>query len=64
MSQPSVIYGLQKWMKSPQTVPSPHPVVIAEEWDVGVGGWAGPEAAHLPHLPLLKVNKEIGFGPR
>ena len=26
--------------------------------------WGVQKAAHLPQLPLFKVNKETGFGPR
>ena len=51
---------LQMWMRAPQTAiqqMSSPTTVIAEEL-------RNARSSHLPYLLLLKVNKEIGFGPR
>ena len=55
MSQPSAISGLQTWMRAPWMLLPP--TVIAEELG---------ECKKQPSATssLLKVNKEIGFGPR
>ena len=76
MPQPSAISGLQMWVRAPKAQSSrcrhppwwstghgdPPAMVIHPPWWL-LRSWGSTRGSHLPQLPLLKVNKETGFGP-
>ena len=59
MSQPSAISGLQMWMRAPKAQSSR---CFHLPWWL-LRSWENTRSSHLAQLPLLKVNKEKGFGP-
>ena len=59
MSQPSAISGLQMLNGGGAGTPK-----TAIQQMLPYPQWGNARSSHLSHLPLLKKNKETGFGPR